>query len=172
MQSINQNYKTYKPDVLVRGKYTSTYRLTGSEYRWDIDKNPLTVVFRPSGYQKELQLAVTYGQLNLNSDVGQGIEVKAQFVNELTRKVTQERLLYKGFAKYDIMHCPMCSERILWNDVTSRWKCSGTTCGFDYSQQSCAELDRIYTGAMRGINNPHLFGVLAKSNDNLQTLQL
>ena len=172
MNSINPIYRTYRPDVLVKNEYTSTYRLTTPEWNGSHDDSPFNVVFRPKGRDKELQISVNCGYMDLNGETGQAITVSSQVVDFRSRKVKEERLMYKGFVNYQNLHCPMCGHGVIWNNSTSRWLCTSTLCGFDYSQQSCAELDKIYTDAVRGLNNPRLLGVLANTQDNLQITHL
>lgn len=172
MNITNPRYMTYRPDMLVKSTYSETYRLSAPEYTGELDSSPFTVTFRPAGRDKVCQISVKYGFMDLDNVRGQGITVLSQVVNHHTRQILEERIMYKGFTNYNNIKCPMCMENVIWNDATSRWACTSGICSFDYSQQSCAELEKIYTDAVRGLANPSLLGVLSKTKDNLQITKL
>lgn len=93
-------------------------------------------------------------------------------VDQYSRQITKEIDLYKAMINYQPTQCPFCTHRTEFQVPTQRWKCTNRKCGFDYSRNSCHELGKIYDSAVRGINNPHLFEVLANSQDNLHIMKL
>jgi hypothetical protein len=138
MQTQKEGYRTWKPDVIVRGKGvgwrqpSNWYRQVGDDY----GNVPLIAKFRPSGWSKSYEYEVIFKDIRNNSD-----KFELQFnLNRTTDSgsVLSSKKILSMSTTVQPKTCPFCSNSAIYDQSNKRWVCSQKeTCQFNYSPQTC-----------------------------------
>lgn len=145
MQDYIRNGKTqstYNPDLLVRGKGVGWN--TGSKwYRQTGDENgniPLIAKFRPSGWAKSYEYELTFNDHSNDHNRKSGSKFDLMLnINRIDdhNNILSTRNMIGISTNVDTRKCPFCSDIVIMNDETKRWKCTKGNCQFNYSADTC-----------------------------------
>jgi hypothetical protein len=130
-----QKQSTYKPDVLVRGNgvgwrdKSQWYRQTGDDY----GHNSLTAKFRPTGWDKTYEYEVSF---NDRTGIGKDIKISVNRINKDGIKISTNEILGMT-TKVENKNCPFCNNLVIMDQPTTRWKCTSSTCQFNYTSDTC-----------------------------------
>lgn len=168
MRITNPKSYTWRPDVVIKAPTSYYYRLTDTNS--DLNNRPLEATFRQTGWTKDIQYKVTFGEVYAGTLRGVGLNVD---VNIYRSDILQKsKNILKVATSLTDTKCPFCVSMVVFNETTKRWKCTNKLCSFDYSKNSCETLQKIYSDAKRGIENPYLFQILSKEESDIKIIDL
>lgn len=144
---------SYRPDVLIRGRGVS-YASRGLWYRQTGDDNnnvPVTVKFRPTGWNKLYEFEAVFGG-NQSQDLDCVItntsghqdrsDVFTVNLNRLNNDgaIISSRRIYQANAHIEKTICPSCRGDIAYISKDRLWKCGDSLCGFSYTPETCKDM--------------------------------